>query len=175
MMHRVPWIIGAVLIVLSACVSTSPSIETPDGAPREQNSPTVYEFGDEALTIDELPAQQLSDGECGLFLFASQPSARFVFFAEAGAGIGKMQLNGDTVSFARTEASGDVFDMHFSEQTYQSPTAQLELALSLRPGEGDASGTRLNGGSLRLTRPNGWTMVTQVSGATTCGAALNAF
>lgn len=120
------------------------------------------------IDIGALPAQELAPGECGLFLFAAKPTKRFVFFATASAGTGLMKLNGEPVTLVRTSGKGTVIDQHFTEQTYSAPAYGLELAVSIDLASTALAGTRVEGGSLRLIREDGWSMVLPVAGATTC-------
>lgn len=155
------------------CVGLAACASSPDAGPTKAqvaraNAVTIQE-GD-VIDIGALPSQELPPGECGLFLFAAKPTKRFVFFATASGGTGEMKLNGEIVTFVRTNGQGRVIDQHFTEQTYASPALGLELTVSIDLVSTALAGTRVDGGSLRLTRQDGWSMVVPVGGATTCGS-----
>ncbi len=122
----------------------------------------------EGFDIGELPAQQLNPGECGLFLFTARPTPRFVFFSNAAKATALMKLDGNFVTLARTQTSGEVFDQQYSEQTFVAPAQGLKAKLSLRRGRETPGGSQIDGGSVRLSRENGWNMVVPVGGATAC-------
>lgn len=132
------------------------------------NAVTIAE-GD-VIDIGALPGQRLEPGACGLFLFAAKPTKRFVFFANASTATGKIKLNGEVVTVARTEGDGQIIDQHFSEQTFVAPAYGVTIATSVDIVSTAFGGTRIEGGSLRLTREDGWSMVVPVGGATTCEA-----
>lgn len=153
-------------LILAACASSSN--RGPSTTEVARANAVEIQDGD-FIDIGALPTQELPPGECGLFLFAAKPTKRFVFFATASGATGEMRLNGDLVTFVRTNGDGQVIDQHFTEQTYASPALGLDVTVSIDLTSTALGGTRIQGGSLRLTRQDGWSMVVPVGGATTCG------
>lgn len=155
---------SAALLVLSGCATSEP-LETVD-----RNAKASEVVSQEFPRIGKLPPQDLSPGECGLFLFSGRPSPRFVFFGEAAAAKGKMIIDGEETIFLRTEASGEVFELHFSNQKYISPALGLEVFLEVVPEDEEVSqdGRRISSGTLRMKGANGWSMVMPVGGAASC-------
>ena len=160
--------LGSLLIAglaVAGCASGATDTRTSAGA-----SAATAVIGDpDGLEIGALPPRQLEEGECGLFLFTSRPSARFVFFSNAARATGEMRIDGGVVTFARTSTGGEVFDQHFAESEYRAPTQGLVLSLSLRPAGRMQGGTRVESGAIRVRKTDGWSMVVPVAGATACG------
>jgi hypothetical protein len=172
-MSRPGAMIGALLMIasVSACASTDtrqPQVPVATGAADTAGAATAGESFPEGFEIGQLPAQKLEPGECGLFLFMARPTPRFVFFANAAKGSALMNLDGDFVTLARTETSGEVFDQQYSQQSFVAPAQGLAASLSVLRGRETRGGSQIDGGSLRLSRDNGWNMVVPVSGATAC-------
>ena len=162
----------AAALLLSGCIGTSGTRDAerpaPPPPPPPASNAVELSTGD-VIDIGGLPGQQLAPGECGLFLFAAKPTARFVFFSSASKGTGLMQINGDLVTLARTRADGGVIDQHFTDQSFRAPAQGITISLTITPGEAMTGGHRIDGGALRLVRDDGWSMVVPVAGATTCG------
>ena len=157
-------------LFVGACAmfsGTETSRSDRDTAAIERANAVEIETGD-FIDLGALPAQELAPGECGLFLFAAKPTRRFVFFATASGGTGLMKLNGEMVTLVRTAGTGPVIDQHFTEQVYAAPAYGLTLTVSIDLTSTALSGTRVDGGSMRLERQDGWKMVVPVGGATTC-------
>lgn len=160
----------AMPLVLGACAMFSGAENSgsgPDRAAVERANAVEIAAGD-FIDIGALPAQELAPGECGLFLFAAKPTRRFVFFSTASGGTGLMKLNGEMVTLVRTAGEGPVIDQHFTEQVYAAPAYGLTLTISIDLTSTALAGTRVDGGSMRLERQDGWKMVVPVGGATTC-------
>jgi len=128
-----------------------PAIEDPDG-----------------FDLSPLEPKRLADGECGIFLFTTNPSPRFVFFANDSRGFAEMRINGETATFQRLSTGGTPFAQSFSEQTFRDGVRGIDVALTLTPGEPMSGGHEITGGSMRLTKGDGWSMVIPVSGAAAC-------
>jgi len=158
-----PLLLGACAILPSGGARSAGEV-----SPAMERANAVEIAEGDMIDIGALPAQELAPGECGLFLFAAKPTKRFVFFATASAGTGVMKLNGEMVTLVRTGGEGPVIDQHFTEQTYSAPAYGLELAVSIELTSTALAGSRVDGGALRLTREDGWSMVVPVAGATTC-------
>lgn len=149
---------------VAGCVSTQKPAQPPQATksvtlPNETGLP--YELG-------ELPGQTLQSGDCGLFLFASRPEPRFVFFGEAGSGTAKVRLNNSDTVLIRTEVAGDVLDLHYTEQVYKDPIEGMELKITINEAEPVEGGSQITKASIRMSSPEGWKMVIPVGGATSC-------
>lgn len=159
----------AALLSLSACLSLGGGgPKDGESLPADGEAPGVELGEGDYLEVGELPGQSLAAGECGLFLFAAQPTARFVFFSNANKGIGRMKINGETITMIRTETGGGIIDQSFTEQSFSAPAKSLTVNLSIEPGKATDGGTRIRKAALRLLTANGWSMVMPVAGATSC-------
>lgn len=158
-----PVILAAGVVAGCAASGPAPQPVVADTRPASQDAGLS-----EGFDIGELPAQDLEPGECGLFLFTARPTPRFVFFSNAAKATALMKLDGEFVTLARTQTAGEVFDQQYSEQTFVAPAQGLEAKLSLRRGRETLGGSQIDGGSVRLSRENGWNMVIPVGGATAC-------
>lgn len=155
------------LLGLTACASR-PEPAQPVAPATTAATDAALPVFDEVMEVGELPGQRLSAGECGLFLFAPTPTRRFVFFARAGDGTGKIVVNGEELTLALQSVDGIVVDQHFSQQSYRAPGHGLSVDLNLRPGAPTEGGTRIDGGAMRLSRDDGWSIVVPVAGTTSC-------
>ncbi|ACT59153.1 hypothetical protein [Hirschia baltica] len=150
------------LVLVGGCASTaSKKIEPPAQTQVENDFDEFYELG-------ELPRQTLDIGDCGLFLFASRPEPRFVFFAEAAKGTAKVILNGEETILIRTKTEGDVVDLHYTEQVFQSPLNNVEMKVTINEASPSEGGSQITKASIRLNSTDGWKMVIPVGGATSC-------
>jgi len=118
--------------------------------------------------LGQLPGQVLRAGECGLFLFAANPKPRFVFFAEATTGVGKIVLDGKEEMLVRSATGGDIVDLHYTEQTFRFVDKNVELAVTLNTAIPTTGGHQIEQAALRMTSPVGWKVVIPVGGATSC-------
>ncbi len=153
-----------VVIGVSGCVSA----EKPSQSPEPPTSVVVPNDTGLPYELGELPAQTLQTGDCGLFLFASRPEPRFVFFGEAGSGTAKVRLNNADTLLVRTEVAGDVLDLHYTEQVYKEPIEGMELKITINEAEPVEGGSQITRASIRMSSPEGWKMVIPVGGATSC-------
>lgn len=168
-------IVAASSLVLTGCVTTTP--EEPKkavakGAGDVSEDPRITQKDILDSTADfilsALPAQKLAPGDCGLFLFADQPTPRFVFFGQSAKDYGLIRHFGKEVPLKLISSGGDIFDQTYSEQSFEAPSEGLKVTLSLNGYTATRDGGRIPSGSLRLTDKEGWTTVTPVAGATTC-------
>ncbi len=149
------------VFALSGCVTATTTQSNTASA-------QVLEQEDEYYDIGELKGQKLAVGECGMFLFASRPEPRFVFFAEATSGVAKMVLDGKTVQLQRLEGSGALFDLHYENQSFASPDQSISVKVNVTEARAQTGGFRVSRAAIRITSPAGWDMVVPVGGATSC-------
>ena len=160
-----------ILAFVSGCVTTTGASSTASTqTPAPISDPPSDLVTDEFFRIGQLPAQTLTEGECGLFLFSGRPSPRFVFYGEAASGRGKMLINDKETLFVRTEGDGEVFQLHFTRQVFREPVDGLEVIINVEPEDAapDQKGQRIASGTLKMSSQDGWTLVMPVGGAATC-------
>ena len=123
-----------ILAFVSGCVTTTGTTTTASTEPPAQINDSPSDLvTEEFFRIGQLPAQTLTEGECGLFLFSGRPSPRFVFYGEAASGRGKMLINDKETLFVRTEGDGEVFQLHFTRQVFREPVDGLEVIINVEP------------------------------------------
>lgn len=151
-----------VVMFTTGCVSTTTTTASTVKVEKAEDELEVfYELG-------ELPGQKLEAGDCGLFLFASRPEPRFVFFAEASKGTAKVILNEKPTTLIRGDSEGDVLDLHFTEQVYVSPLDGVEMKVTINEATTIDGGSQISKASIRISSVDGWKMVIPVGGATSC-------
>ncbi len=124
----------------------------------------------DGFDLSALEPKRLADGECGIFLFTSNPSPRFVFFSNDTRGYAEMIINGAPVTLQRVSTGGSAFAQSFTEQDFRDGARGIDVALALNPGAPMDGGYEIASGAMRMTRSDGWSMVIPVSGAAACQA-----
>ncbi|MEM7767985.1 MAG: hypothetical protein AAF253_10930 [Pseudomonadota bacterium] len=142
---------GAVSAPSRDVATPPPSIDDPDG-----------------FDLGALQPRTLEDGECGIFLFTSNPTPRFVFFSNDSRGFAEMQINSQASVLQRISTAGTPFAQSFTEQVFRDGVRGIDVALTLNPGNPMTEGYEISSGSMRLTKIDGWSMVIPVSGAAAC-------
>ena len=109
-----------------------------------------------------LPPQKLSPGECGLFIWTTNQSRKFIGFETSNEG--KLFLDGQTLSVARVENEG----LDARERRYELPNGEF-ATLSLEPGKSLKDGQSFAGQIVSKTT-DGWDRVTPVVALSNCAA-----
>lgn len=157
-------ILGAFCAGLAACATDGGEDAPAPG--NETAPPAAAEAAPVSGPIGVLAPRDLDDGECGLFLYSRRAAPQFIFYAQDGAGIARMNLDSAEVSLTRKDAARR--DLA-AEQAYQGENG-LRVELNLEIGEALTGGIRIPAGSLRLSQPDGWDLVVPVTGLTACQA-----
>jgi len=122
----------------------------------------------DGFNLAALDPKALEEGECGLFLFTSNPSPRFVFFSNDSRGFAEMRIDGRDALLQRVSTAGTPIVQSYSEQVFRDGRLGVEVALTLNPGDPMTDGYEISSGAMRLTKGDGWSMVIPVSGAAAC-------
>lgn len=115
-----------------------------------------------------LPAQRLSAGECGLFLWSMTAPREFVFFTKAGATEAQVWHDEQSLPLLIVDSHGDVFGQFLTGSDYISQDGAIEVGLSFTPGEMLEQGQRIAGGRLVIRQPDDWETVQPVTGVSAC-------
>ena len=107
-----------------------------------------------------LPPQKLAPGECGLFIWTTDTSKKFIGFETADEA--KLFLNGQILSVNRQENEG----LNVRERQYDLPNEGV-ATLSLEPGKSLKDGASFSGQIVSKT-PDGWDRVTPVVALSNC-------
>ncbi len=164
-------ILGSFLLFLSACTTTTTTtttrpLSTPTPTASSSTSQAVLSPGD-AITLDKLPGQRLEAGECGLFLFAANPSPRLVFFSESTKSMGKIVLNGQEIALSLQSFDGTIIGQFYTQQSFASSSGHT-VDVTLNGPADIRDGTQIDSASLRVKTPDGWSMIVPTRGAMTC-------
>lgn len=116
----------------------------------------------------DLPAQNLSKGECGLFLWSVSGDPAFIFFSRAGTQDARAMIGGTEHPLDLVGASGDVFGQFQVDQRWASPETGHMIDLSVQPGEEVIAGQSIPTGRMKLTDSAGWETIIPVSGMVGC-------
>lgn len=140
--------IGFVL-TLSACANV----------PKEENLP----FSNAAANINQLPAQTLQAGECGLFVWSADTDRRFILFAQSQKFTAMFHDGqaGNTLNIIAQD--GTPTQKQFPEQSYDSGQT-----LRLFKAQAIDGGTRYKAGTISRKDESGWDSITPVIGVSTC-------
>lgn len=146
--------IGAAAIILIAACSS-----TPDGSKSGVNA--------SGKLGDRLAPRDLSNGECGIFVWTADAARRFVFFSQATTPAANWWSHTGEQTIMRTSSDGlTAFEQSPVQSFALSDGGSLKLALS-DPEEVD-NGTRYKSGAITQTGPDGWERVMPVFGVAAC-------
>lgn len=136
-------------ITLSACAS----IPKADNA-RPSNA---------NIAINQLPAQTLQTGECGLFVWSADTDRRFILFAQSQNFTALFHDGQGTKPLKITAQDGTPAQSQFPEQSYDSgQTLRLYKAQAIE------GGTRYKAGTLSQKNALVWDIVMPVIAVSTC-------
>jgi hypothetical protein len=123
----------------------------------------------ETAQLGTLPAQELANGQCGLFLWTNASEPRLVF-ASLNDGNARMIINGTNLDLARNAAEGQEYYGQFELQSYYGPEMSVTLNMVIEQRSTIVDGAVIPSATLRVTEPNGWETVIPVGGLIGCGA-----
>lgn len=154
--------------MVAACgiLPEPPATEPPAQQPAAQIAAPLGT--DEVLSrLGTLPAQQISNGECGLFLWAKREDRPLVFFQHS-SGNALMRVDGSVLSLTRNRAEDQIaLQFHRSQQF---DVADLSVTVSITPEETQSlqQGLKLPTGSVLVETASGWSAALPVAGAIGC-------
>ena len=146
-------------VLLSACGTTS------SGA-----SETTAQSVAASAPRTGLPAQTLSAGECGLFLWTRREQPQFVFFSKAGTESALFWADNGAQTLSRTGVGGEIFGQQLTEQNFALSDGR-SIELRMTPGEQLVGGQRVPEATLTVIDGEGWRTLVPVAGVTVCQPA----
>lgn len=155
---RLIWVI--VLCSAATACATSPG--------RFSDTPETLDEAAFAELLGALSPQQLTKGQCGLFLWKRDQERDLVFFDGGRRSEGKMMIAGQETAFQRQSAEGDPFFGQYPQQVYQKGDMTVTLSLEIQPRSNMAGGAIVSRGSLRFEQTGGWNLVVPVGGLVAC-------
>ena len=113
--------------------------------------------------MNQLPAQTLQTGECGLFVWSADTDRRFILFAQSQKFTAVFH-DGEAQNVLKIVAQDGVpAQKQFPQQSYDS--GQI---LRLRKAQAIEGGTRYKAGKLSQKNASGWDSVMPVIAVSTC-------
>ena len=122
--------------------------------------------------IDSVPSsalgpQELSAGDCALFLWSQTDVSKFIFFSRALSGTASFAQGEVPIALTQITAGGQIFGQFNTEMSYQAADGR-QLSLSVIAGEELVGGQRIDSGLLSLTDTDGWQTKLPVLGVRAC-------
>lgn len=115
-----------------------------------------------------LSSQQLTSGECGLFMWTLAEPRKLIFFSRAGSGAAVSAINDKDVSYTQTDSGGEIFGQFKTLMTFTSAAGDETLKVSFVPGVMLDEGQRTEAASLTVIDAEGWETITPVRGVRAC-------
>lgn len=163
---------GFVLVLVStaACATRPPGTALqPPVMSNVRVAPSVTESGDGR----ELPPQALEPGACATFFWTADAEHRFVAFENETEGFARVFANGAVHGFflpprEAAYVAGDPY-----RRVYADPARQLDIRLSGTIGDPLPQGQRIDRTVMRVSQPNGQTLVVPLIGHYACRLAVS--
>ena len=157
--------------LLSACAgggySDRPEASSVDPATAQEAAFVPLGADDIMARIGELPAQSLSDKECGLFLWLKREDTPLVYFQRAN-GNAVMALDGPDARLTREAFDFPIAFQFFKEQQFSF--ADITVSLSIEPEELRTlqKGRKVPSGKIAVSTSEGWGASLPVAGVIAC-------
>ncbi|PWE17107.1 hypothetical protein DDZ18_10435 [Marinicauda salina] len=149
----------AAILLLTGCA------QIPGAAPNV--APAEPAAGAETR-LEQLPPQQLAEGECGLFVWTRAQPHRFILFENESRGMARILHDARILNIA-THGGPAAFSTGTPvERTYRDAENGLIFTLEGEAGEPTAAGVRLQRGLLRTRLADGAEIVAPVLGVRSC-------
>ncbi len=118
---------------------------------------------------NELAAQELNKGECGLFLWTIATPPMFVFFQKTGDEQAKL-LRANKELILQAQTSTQIIN-DYGSFTYDYTTDSKHLvSVGGQFGDELQGGRKISSGSIHVTKPDGWKEIIPVSGVYACAS-----
>ena len=114
-----------------------------------------------------LPAQELLEGECGIFLWDNAVPRAFVFFQKQGEAFAKYYDQGTAHSLETEQNTLDMANTGAIDFTYSSADYDTVILKGVLEDLLD-SGQRISGSTITTKKPGAWEEIHPVSGAYVC-------
>jgi len=119
-------------------------------------------------SLQELPPQTLSAGQCALALWTRESPAKRVFMAFNRPAVARIQTGGRTQELALKSRDGAETYGHSTRETFQGGGAEVTTEIEIEPRGGLLSGAVVSSGTLEYKDPAGWSVVLPVAGLLAC-------
>lgn len=160
---------GTMLLLVSACVAMNEPVKT--ATPESTGSPASYTSlgGDEVLSrFSTLPARQMAEGACGLFLWLRRDDAPLVFFQSSDTGSASMIFDKSEKMLTRISAERPIAFNFFEEQSFTGINYTAIVKITPEEVRSIRQGVKIESGSLSITLDDGWSAALPVAGVIGC-------
>ena len=147
-------VLGALL--MSACAN----------GPPEKTPPVVATSG--GTSLGELPAQQLTKGQCALVLWSHKSlPLRFLVTLDQPA-VARVQVEGKMIELVRVAQSGQPLYGQFPEQHYRGDGHSLGVSFAVDAAKGLNGGAVVSSALVEYVDAKGWTAIIPAAGLIAC-------
>lgn len=153
---------AALVLGVAACSSAGRSSRGDEPA-----RPGIIDAG--AFQFEELPAQPLNAGSCGMFLWGqSAGEPVFVLAAYAQPAEARVRIDGRDRTLRRTGAEGESASGHFERQTYTDRGVSITIDVEFAADRTMVDGVALERATMRVVDGDGWETIIPVGGLIGC-------
>lgn len=118
--------------------------------------------------LEELPAQRLAAGQCGLFLWSRTSPPRRVLMASQSPAIARIQVGGATLELPRVAWEGEAVYGHYAMQRYAGSGHELTVRIETDVRTGLTAGAVAPVATIEHRAPGGWDVVIPAAGLIGC-------
>lgn len=160
-------VVVGMALMLAACAGDGTG---PSARQKTVDATSMPRLGaDEVLShISALPAQSLSTGECGLFLWLKRDDAPLIFFQRSKSETAQMIIDGAPLALARVEMSGPIGMSFFERQGFTADGMTVNLRMQVVMDQSMQGGLKVPSGIISIDRADGWSAALPVAGAIGC-------
>lgn len=134
----------------------------------QQTRPVAAKPVDDGIPLDALPRQNLTAGQCALFIWKAGNEARLVLMARTDPQVARVSLSGQPIDLPRTDTSIDASGAMFDNATYSNGSITVALSVMLERRSTLQGGAVVTGGTMRLDLPGGESFVMPTAGLLAC-------
>ena len=136
------------------------------GLAEAQNTANQVDLG--GVRLDALPAQKLSPGRCGLFLWSRTERPVFILFATEAPAEATVRIGGRNRQLARKVTSGERVLGHFERQSFANGQYSLEVEITYDTTRPIQDGAIIKQGVMRTLDKKGFATVVPIGGMIGC-------
>lgn len=139
------------------------------GAAHAQGTSDQVDIG--GIKLDALPAQKLSPGRCGLFLWSRTQQPVFIMFATDNPAESTIRIGNRNRQLDRKSTSGERVFGHFEKQTFSDRQYTFDVELTYDTSRPIQDGAIIKQGVMRTTDKKGFSTVLPIGGMIGCQKA----
>lgn len=121
-----------------------------------------------AIELQDLPAQTLDNGRCGLFLWSKTERPVFILFATESPARALVRIGNRDQRLDRKQVSGEAVLGHYEKQTFSGGKYSFEVDLTYNRDSKLQDGAVIERGVLRTRDQKGFETILPVGGMIGC-------